>query len=108
MNNLSFQGETHRSAKFTSDSILLLPELVKIGFGLNELNELTGVAQQNIRKILDGKTWRQLHLFDDKVVFHKRKATDIIQMSQDLYFRCVKYWGNTVLNKMIAKGILSV
>lgn len=110
LNNLHFQGETHKDSKFTNDSVKLLPDLIKIGFSLVELNKLTGVAIQNIQKIINGQTWRQLHLFPERPIMKSgpRKKDFIIQMSKDLYIQCVNYWGNTVLNSMIAKGILSV
>lgn len=110
LNNLHFQGETHRSSKFTKESIKLLPKLIEIGFSLVEINKLTGVAIQNIDKIISGKTWRPLNLFPIKPIIKKgpRKREEVIKMSKDLYLQCVNYWGNTVLNSMIAKGILSV
>lgn len=110
LNNLHFQGETHKDSKFTNESIRLIPELVKIGFSVKDLNKLTGVAVQNIIKILNGKTWRQLNLFPQRPVMKSgpKKKGFVIQMSEDLYLKCVYYWGNTVLNSMIAKGILSV
>lgn len=108
LNNLHFKGETHRDSKFTNDSIKLLPSLINIGFSLKELNCLTGVAVQNIEKILNGKTWRKLNLFPQRSSIKRRKKSDVIKMSKDLYVKCVNYWGNTVLNSMIAKGILSV
>lgn len=110
LNNLHFQGETHKDSKFTNESVKLLPQLIEIGFSVVDLNKLTGVAIQNIRKIMDGKTWRQLNLFPQKPVMKlgPRRKDFIIQMPEDLYIQCVNYWGNTVLNSMIAKGILSV
>ena len=110
LNNLHFQGETHKDSKFTNDSVKLLPELIKIGFSLVEVNKLTGVAIQNIQKIINGQTWRQLKLFPERPIMKSgpRKRDAIIQMSKDLYIQCVNYWGNTVLNSMIAKGILAV
>lgn len=110
LNNLHFQGEEHKDSKFTNDSIKLLPQLVKIGFSIKEINQLTGVAIQNLKKIFNGKTWRQLNLFPTKTYFKSgvRKKGEVIVMSKDLYIECVKYWGNTVLNSMITKGILSV
>lgn len=110
LNNLHYQGELHRDSKFTNKSVLILPELIDIGFSLRELNELTGVSVQNIQKIINGKTWRALNLFPNKVSLRKgpRKKNTTINMSKELYFKCVKFWGNTVLNSMIAKGILSV
>lgn len=110
LNNLHFQGEEHRSSKFTNESVKLLPKLIEIGFSVKDINELTGVAIQNLRKIILGKTWRQLNLFPQRPVLKSgaRKKDFVIQMSKDLYVQCVNYWGNTVLNSMIAKGILSV
>lgn len=110
LNNLHFQGESHRSSKFTNESIKLLPELIKIGFKPKEINELTGVAIQNLNKIFKGKTWRQLHLFDVPPIFTRgsRKPEEKLIISKELYVKCVQFWGNTVLNSMIAKGILSV
>lgn len=110
LNNLHFQGEEHKDSKFTNDSIKLLPQLVKTGFSIKEINQLTGVAIQNLKKIFNGKTWRQLNLFPTKPCFKSgvRKKGEVIVMSKDLYIECVKYWGNTVLNSMITKGILSV
>lgn len=108
LNNLSFQGEKHKDSKFTNESILILPQLVKIGFALKEINELTGVSKQNLQKIFIGKSWRQLNLFPNRPIFKKRKNNQILYISEDLYIKCVNFWGNTVLNKMIAKGILSV
>ena len=110
LNNLHFQGETHKDSKFTNESVKLLPQLIDIGFSVADLNKLTGVAVQNIWKIINGKTWRQLNLFPQKPIMKKgaRRKDFVIQMSKDLYIQCVNYWGNTVLNSMIAKGILSV
>lgn len=110
LNNLHFQGEQHRSSKFTNESIRLLPVLVDIGFSIKELNELTGVSINNIKKILDGKTWRQLNLFPVRPIMKSgpRRKEDKIYMPENLYIKCVESWGNTVLNSMIAKGILSV
>lgn len=110
LNNLHFQGETHKDSKFTNESIKLLPKLIDIGFSLVDINKLTGVAIQNIKKIINGITWRQLNLFPVKPILKSgaRKKGFVIQMPKDLYVQCVNYWGNTVLNSMIAKGILSV
>ena len=108
LNNLHFQGEAHKDSKFTNESILLLPDLVNIGFTPKLINQLTGVAVQNIGKIFNGKSWRQLNLFPIPPKFKKGALVNKIIMSEDLYLKCVKHWGNTVLNSMIAKGILSV
>lgn len=110
LNNLHFQGEEHRSSKFTNESVKLLPKLIEIGFSVKDINELTGVAIQNLRKIILGKTWRQLNLFPQRPILKSgaRKKDFVIQMPKDLYVQCVNYWGNTVLNSMIAKGMLSV
>ena len=108
LNNLHCQGENHRSSKFTNESILLLPKLVNIGFNPTLLNKLTGVAIQNLDKIFKGKTWRQLNLFPVPPKFKRGPFVNKITMSEDLYIKCVKHWGNTVLNSMISKGILSV
>ena len=110
LNNLHFQGELHKDSKFTNESIRLLPELINVGFSLREINELTGVAVQNIQKIINGKSWRQLNLFPIKPILKSgpRPKDTILKISTDLYFKCVKFWGNTVLNSMISKGILSV
>ena len=110
LNNLHFQGELHKDSKFTSESIKLLPELINVGFSLREINELTGVAIQNIQKIINGKSWRQLNLFPVKPVLKSgpRPKDIVLKINTDLYFKCVKFWGNTVLNSMISKGILSV
>lgn len=108
LNNLHFQGELHRSSKFTNDSIKLLPKLINVGFSLKEINQITGVAVQNIQKIINGKTWRPLNLFPVKPIIQRRKKNQVIEIPENLYVQCVNYWGNTVLNSMIAKGILSV
>ena len=110
LNNLHFQGEAHKDSKFTNESVKLLPKLIEIGFSVKDINSLTGVAVQNLRKIILGKTWRQLNLFPQRPIlkYGVRKKDFIIQMPKDLYVQCVNYWGNTVLNSMIAKGILSV
>ena len=108
LNNLHFQGENHKSSKFTNESILLLPKLVKIGFNPTYINKLTGVAIQNLDKIFKGKTWRQLNLFPTPPKFKRGPFINKIIIDEDLYIECVKHWGNTVLNSMIAKGILSV
>ena len=108
LNNLHFQGENHRSSKFTNESILLLPKLVNAGFTPILINKLTGVAIQNLYKIFEGKTWRQLNLFPILPKFKKGPLVNKIIINEDLYIECVKHWGNTVLNSMIAKGILSV
>lgn len=108
LNNLHFQGEKHKSSKFTNESILLLPKLINIGFNPTYINKLTGVAIQNLDKIFKGKTWRQLNLFPVPPKFKKGPFVNKITMSENLYIECVKHWGNTVLNSMIAKGILSV
>lgn len=110
LNNLHFQGETHKDSKFTNESVKLLPKLIEIGFSVVDINKLTGVATQNIKKIINGITWRQFNLFPEKPILKSgtRKKDFVIQMPKDLYIQCVNYWGNTVLNSMIAKGILSV
>ena len=110
LNNLHFQGEARKDSKFTNESVKLLPKLIEIGFSVKDINSLTGVAVQNLRKIILGKTWRQLNLFPQRPIlkYGVRKKDFIIQMPKDLYVQCVNYWGNTVLNSMIAKGILSV
>ena len=110
LNNLHFQGETHKDSKFTNESVKLLPRLIEIGFSVKDINNLTGVAVQNLYKIILGKTWRQLNLFPQRPIlkFGTRKKDFVIQMPKELYVQCVNYWGNTVLNSMIAKGILSV
>lgn len=108
LHNLHYKGETHKDSKFTEESIKLLPELVAIGFSVTQLNHLTGVANINIEKVINGKTWRQLGLQFTKV----RKATSwdnyTIIMKKQLYLKCMKHWGNTVLNSMIAKGNLQL
>lgn len=108
LNNLRFQGELHKSSKFTNESIKLLPKLVNIGFTPSLINQLTGVAIQNLDKIFKGKSWRQLNLFPTIPIFKRGPKIDKIIIDEDLYIECVKYWGNTALNSMIAKGILSV
>lgn len=110
LHNLHFQGEEHRSSKFTNESVKLLPKLIEIGFSVTDINKLTGVAIQNLRKIILGKTWRQLNLFPQRPILKSgaRRKDFVIRMPKDLYVQCVNYWGNTVLNSMIAKGILSV
>lgn len=108
LNNLHYQGEQHKDSKFTESSVRLLPELINIGFTISQLNRLTGVAMINIEKIIKGKTWRALHLQFSKV--RKAHSWDKfkIRMPQSLYIDCVKIWGNTVLNEMIAKGNLEI
>lgn len=108
LHNLHYQGELHRDSKFTEDSIKLLPELVKSGFTFGQLNVLTGVAIINLKKIIYGKTWRALNLKFQEV--RKAKPYDKVKLSitKNLYLKCVKHWGNTVLNSMIAKGNLSI
>lgn len=108
LNNLHYQGEEHRDAKFTEQSILLLPELVHIGFSMSQLVALTGVKQPSIARIICGKTWRPLNLkFDELRRAHSWDKYKIF-MSEDLYVKCVHFWGNTVLNEMIANGNLVV
>lgn len=108
LNNLHYQGESHKDSKFKEDNIILLPELIKIGFSISQLNKLTGVAMPSIDKIIRGKSWRKLNLKFSSV----RKATNwdkyVIIMNKDLYIKCVNFWGNTVLNEMIAKGNLKL
>lgn len=108
LNNLHYLGEEHRDSKFTEKSILLLPKLIEIGFSISQLNELTGVAGINIQKIINGKTWRKLNLVFKPVRKAKSHDKFVIKMSKDLYIDCVNIWGNTVLNKLIAKGNLLV
>lgn len=112
LHNLHYQGETHKDSKFTEESVRLLPELVKIGFSIPQLSRLTGVAKINVEKVIKGKSWRALSLSFPPVRKGCRGKGNIdnfkITMSITLYMQCVKYWGNTVLNNMIAKGILSV
>ena len=100
-------SNVHKGSRFTEQSILLLPSLVEAGFGLSELNELTGVSKQNINKIAIGKSWRQLNLFSEFKEL-KNKSNSKIFITENLYNKCIDFWGNTVLNKMITKGILSV
>lgn len=108
LNDLHFQGEKHKDSKFTNDSIKILPDLIKSGFTLKMINKLTGVAIQNLYKIFKGKSWKQLNLFPQPPTFKRGPLITKVSISEDLYFKCVKYWGNTELNSMIAKGILSV
>ena len=108
LNNLHFQGESHRCSKFTNESILLLPKLVQAGFTPKLINQITGVAVSNLLKIFNGKLWRPLNLFPNTPHFKHGVLTNKIVINEDLYIQCVKHWGNTVLNNMIAKGILSV
>lgn len=108
LNNLHYQGESHKDSKFTEDSVSLLPDLIKIGFTVSQLNNITGVAGINIEKIIKGKSWRQLNLKFSSVRKGKKGDTYIINLPKSLYLRCVKYWGNTVLNSMIAKGDVEV
>ena len=108
LNNLHYQGESHKDSKFTEDSVKLLPKLINIGFSISQINKLTGVAHVNIEKIINGKSWRQLGLIFGRV--RKAKSWDKFQIkiSEELYIECVKFWGNTVLNEMIAKGNLLI
>jgi len=108
LNNLHYQGESHRSSKFTEESVSLLPELFSIGFSVGQVSNLTGVAAMNIEKILNGKSWRKLNLQFNEIRKNKQKNDFTITMPKELYINCVKFWGNTVLNKLIAKGSLSV
>jgi len=62
----------------------------------------------NIEKILNGKSWRKLNLQFNEIRKNKQKNDFTITMPKELYINCVKFWGNTVLNKLIAKGSLSV
>lgn len=108
LNNLHYQGETHKDSKFTEESIKLLPELIHIGFTPKQINNLTGVAKNNIVRVINGKIWRKLDLKFESI--RKAQPWDKyeIKMSRDLYLKCVKHWGNTVLNSMIAKGNLKI
>lgn len=108
LNNLHYQGERHKDSKFKESNIGLLPELVKIGFTVAQLNSLTGVANINIEKIIYGKTWRKMNLKFEEIRKGKNYDSFIIHMSSDLYIKCVDNWGNTVLNEMIAKQQLIV
>lgn len=108
LNNLHYQGAKHKDSKFTEQSIQLLPKLVEVGFSISQLNKLTGVAKINIEKVISGKTWRALNMTfktPRKVVPHDDFK---IKITKALYIDCVNYWGNTVLNEMIAKGNLIV
>lgn len=108
LNNLHYQGENHKDSKFNEQSIILLPKLVKAGFTVSQLNYLTGVANVNIDKIIKGKTWRALNLTFTEVRKSKSHDKFKIAINKNLYIDCVKYWGNTVLNEMIAKGNLVI
>lgn len=108
LNNLHYQGESHKDSKFTECSVSLLPKLLEIGFTVSQLSELTGVACINIEKIINGKSWRKLGLIFPKVRKGKNGDNFVIKISKELYIDCVKIWGNTVLNKLISKGSLSV
>ena len=102
LHNLHYQGESHKDHKFREENITLLPRLCAIGFTVTQLNRLTGVACVNIDKIIKGKTWRPLKLEFPYVRKGKNFDDFIIQMPVGLYEDCVKFWGNTVLNEMIA------
>lgn len=108
LNSLHYQGESHKDHKFTEENIKILPELVSIGFSVIQLNALTGVAKINIEKVIKGKTWRQLGLQFNEVRKAKPHDKYKIYMNKDLYINCVRFWGNTVLNEMIAKGNLYI
>ena len=108
LNNLHYQGEQHKSHKFNEINIKLLPKLTNIGFTVSQLNKLTGVANVNIEKIIKGKTWRPLNLEFGFIRKGKKGDFFIIKMHLNLYIECVKHWGNTVLNEMIAKGNLII
>lgn len=108
LHNLKYKGEKHRDARFTEKSVKLLPELVRIGFSTSQLHALTGVAHSSITKILNHKIWRKLNL--NFIEVRKAHSWDkyVISMSKSLYKSCVTFWGNTVLNEMIAKGNLVI
>ena len=108
LNNLHYQGEQHKSHKFNEINVKLLPKLITIGFTISQLNKLTGGANINIEKIIKGKTWRPLNLEFGFIRKGKKGDFFIIKMPLNLYIECVKHWGNTVLNEMIAKGNLII
>ena len=108
LNNLHYQGESHKDSKFSEVSVRLLPELTNIGFTVSQLNRLTGVANINIEKVIKGKSWRPLNLKFGFIRKGKKGDSFIINMSSELYIKCVNIWGNTVLNEMIAKGNLCI
>lgn len=108
LNNLHYQGESHKDSKFSEVSVRLLPELTNIGFTVSQLNRLTGVANINIEKVIKGKSWRPLNLKFGFIRKGKKGDSFIINMSLELYIKCVNIWGNTVLNEMIAKGNLCI
>lgn len=102
LNNLHYKGETHKDSKFKESNIIYLPELFSIGFSVQQVNKLTGVSRINIEKIINGKSWRKLKLVFPEVRKGRQHENFIIKMPKLLYINCVKSWGNTVLNEMIA------
>jgi hypothetical protein len=56
LNNLHYQGESHKDSKFTEESVGLLQRLFSIGFSVGQVSDLTGVATMNIEKIINGKS----------------------------------------------------
>lgn len=108
LNNLHCHGEQHKSHKFNEVNIKLLPKLTTIGFTISQLNRLTGVANINIEKVIKGKTWKHLNIKFGFIRSGKNYDSFVIRMSSNLYTECVKHWGNTVLNEMIAEGKLII
>jgi hypothetical protein len=107
-NFLKVKGSSHRDSKFTEESILVLPELFKAGFSVKQVNDITGVACINIEKVINGKTWRQMNLKFSYIRKGKQKTSFTINIKKDLYDKITKFWGNTVLNTLIAEGKVSV
>lgn len=108
LHNLHYQGEASKSHKFTEKTIKILPDLFLVGLTIKQIAEITGVANSTIADILYGRKWRPLNLQFPYVRKGKQRKSLTLYMSEDLYCECVKHWGNTVLNTMIAKGQLSL